>query len=110
MRVNNARFDFERRKNMNENEVKELELETTEVCEDYEPECAGGGFGKLAAGIGFVAVAGLTAVVIKNKKKLEERKIERLRKKGYVIYRTEEVKEIQEVDDDFDEEDVSEEN
>lgn len=83
-----------------ENEIMETnELENTEVIEDYESECTGGGLGKLVAGIGVVAVAGLAAFAYKNKAKLEERKIERLRKKGYVIYRAEEVAEVRDVED-----------
>lgn len=83
------------------------EVETTDVVYD-DTEDTGSGLGKLLIGAGVVAVAGVAAFVYKNRAKFEEKKIERLRKKGYVIYKEDEVAEVREIDDDFEDEDVEE--
>lgn len=71
------------------------EIENTEVVEvNEEPETSGNGILGLIAG-GLV-VAGATAVVLhKTKAKREAKKIEKLRKKGYVITSPEEADEIE---------------
>lgn len=85
----------------NENELQEIE-----ATEDYESERSGGGFGKL---LGAGLIAGIVAAgVVAYKKvqpKLESRKVEKLRKKGYVIYKEDEceVREL-EVEEDVQEE------
>ena len=72
------------------------EVEVEENCEYAEPVESGSGiFGKLV--LGALAVAGGTAFVLhKTKDKREQRKIEKLRKKGYVIREPE--TEVQDVD------------
>lgn len=85
----------------NENELQEIE-----AMEDYESECSGGGLGKLL-GAGLIAGIAAAGVVVYKKfqPKLEARKIEKLRKKGYVIYKEDEceVREL-EVEEDVQEE------
>lgn len=77
---------------MNENEIMEVENEVEEF-EDYEiqetPERSGNGIlGKVL--LGTVLAGGAAAALLwKNRNKLEAKKIERLRKKGYVIYKPE---------------------
>ena len=48
---------------------------------------ANGVAGKLIAGAVIIGVGAVAAFIYKNRAKLEERKIEKLRKKGYVIYK-----------------------
>ena len=80
------------------------EIEETELMEsDNESERSGNGLGKIVLGVGVVAAGALAAWAYKNRAKLEERKIERLRKKGYVIYKDEAAKDIV---DDFDDEEL----
>lgn len=74
--------------------------DNTDIVEDYElEECSGGGLGKLLIG-GLVLGAGAIGAFVYKKvqPKLEERKIEKLKKKGYVIYKAEEVEAIVQVD------------
>ncbi len=84
-----------------ENEIlvnEELNNEIETVCEEIETS---GGGSKLLVGALIAGVAGLVAFAYnKNKTKLEERRIEKLRKKGYVIYREDEVAEVREVEED----------
>ena len=47
-------------------------------------------------GAGSAVVAGVAAIAYKNRAKIEEWKINRLRKKGYTIYKNEEVVEVEE--------------
>ena len=77
------------------------EIENTEVVEvNEEPETSGNGILGIIAG-GLVVVAGATAVVLhKTKAKREAKKIEKLRKKGYIIISPEEVDEIEAVSED----------
>lgn len=75
-----------------ENEIMEItEVETVEEMEDNEVSENSGKkkFGKLLIGAAVVGVVG--AILYKNRAKFEERKIEKLRKKGYVIYKADEV-------------------
>lgn len=46
--------------------------------------------GKLAVGAVLVGAGAIAAIVYKNRAKFENRKIEKLRKKGYVIYKEDE--------------------
>lgn len=66
------------------------EPENTEEIEVYEkPETPSHSIlGKVVAGALVVAV-GAGALIYKNRAKLEQRRIEKLRKKGYVVYKTE---------------------
>lgn len=77
------------------------EIENTEVVEvNEEPETSGNGILGLIAG-GLVVAAGATAIVLhKTKAKREAKKIEKLRKKGYVIVSPEEIEEIEDVSED----------
>ena len=88
----------------NENEL--LEVEVLEPA-DEEFEESNGLFGKIAAGVGVVALGVGTTLIVKNKErikaKIEERKIRKLEEKGYVIYRPEEV-EYEDVDEEIVEE------
>lgn len=68
---------------------------------DYElTDCSGGGKGKLVVGAAVVGGVALIGGYIyhKCKDKLEERKINSLRKKGYVIFKEDEV-EVQEIEE-----------
>ena len=47
-------------------------------------------------GAGAAVIAGVAAIAYKNRAKIEEWKINRLRKKGYTIYKNEEVVEVEE--------------
>lgn len=74
---------------MNENmntfdEIKDTEEVAVEVCESLE-ETSNGIAGKLAVGAVLVGL-GVAAVLYKTRDWREARKIEKLRKKGYVIY------------------------
>lgn len=72
------------------------ELRNYEVIEDVEvevydeePETSSKrGFGALA--LGAVLVGGAAALLYKNRNKLEERKIRKLEKKGYIVTRPDE--------------------
>lgn len=66
-----------------ENENIMLEEENVETYEETENS----GHGGLTLVAGVILVGGAVAgILYKNRKKLEARKIEKLRKKGYVIY------------------------
>lgn len=71
-------------------EVKNEELE--EVTSEEPEESLDGFIGKIICGSA-IALAGIGALLYKNRAKLEERKIEKLRKKGYVIYKADETEE-----------------
>lgn len=81
------------------NDLVEVEM-NEELEEEFEE--SNGIFGKVAVGIGVVAIGVATTLVVKNrdkiKAKLEERKIRKLEDKGYVIYKPEEVVESEEVE------------
>lgn len=88
------------------------EIENTEVAEVEEPENSGNGIIGFVLG-GLALAAGATAVVLhKTKDKREAKKIEKLRKKGYVIVSPQELEEaIEDTEEDFEEmEESTEEN
>lgn len=58
---------------------EELELIPLEVVQKPEPS-------KIGIGIGLLAVGGVAAILYKNRSRFEERKVEKLRKKGYIVY------------------------
>lgn len=73
---------------MNE-EMKNLEaIENTDVMEICDDAVSSGNgiVGKLVVGA-VVVGAGVAALLYKNRAKLEERRVRKLEKKGYVIYR-----------------------
>lgn len=90
---------------MENNELMTMneEINNTEITdlENYESsETSGIGLGKIVGGIALVAGAAVAGLAYKNRTKLEERKVEKLRKKGYVIYKEEDiVDEVEEVED-----------
>ena len=85
-------YFIKRRMNLMENEIMENaiveddEVENEVVTYD-EPYCSEKKGGALPlVGIALLGVAGAVGIVIhKNRAKLEERRIEKLRKKGYII-------------------------
>ena len=80
-------------KNENENVNDIEEIEVIEVTpEDSETV----NILPIIIGAGSAVVAGVAAIAYKNRAKIEEWKINRLRKKGYTIYKNEEVVEVEE--------------
>lgn len=92
-------------------EIKNIEMgtENTEDVTVYEmePETSGGGLVKILAVVGLGVAAAGAALWHKNKDKIEEKNIEKLRKKGYLVYKADEV-EVREVEDADGFEDVDE--
>lgn len=82
----------------NENELTMVEEPVVDFDDEYIEE-SNGVFKKVVMIGGGALVAGATALAIKNrdkiKAKMEERKIEKLEKKGYVVYRPEEVEGVE---------------
>ena len=82
----------------NENELTMVEEPVADFDDEYIEE-SNGVFKKVVMIGGGALVAGATALAIKNrdkiKAKLEERKIAKLEKKGYVVYRPEEVEGVE---------------
>ena len=78
-------------KNENVNDIEEIEeVEVT-------PEDSGTvNILPIIIGAGSAVVAGVAAIAYKNRAKIEEWKINRLSKKGYTIYKNEEVVEVEE--------------
>jgi len=78
-------------RNENVNDIEEIEeVEVT-------PEDSGTvNILPIIIGAGSAVVAGVAALAYKNRAKIEEWKINRLRKKGYTIYKNEEVVEVKE--------------
>ena len=75
---------------MNE-EMNNQEVELVEEIEIYEePEKSGNGFLKVLGGVAVLATAAVAAVCYKNRDKIKEKRIEKLRKQGYVVYKHEE--------------------
>lgn len=75
-------------------EVNELEsMDCNEEMELYE-ESGNSGAGLIALGIGTLLVGGAAALYHKNKAKVEEWRIKRWEKKGYVITKPEEAAEV----------------
>ncbi len=87
------------------NTYEEPETEEVEVCEEPE-ENSGASIKGIA--IGIAAIVAATAFVLhKTKAKREEYLVNRLRKKGYTIYKTEVMDDPEEVvSDDEEEEDI----
>ena len=84
--------------------MEDLRFEENDVIEEVEeeyvvPEISGKGIlGAIAIGLGAVTV-GAGALLYKNRAKLEERRINNLRKKGYVISKPEIEVECEELSD-----------
>lgn len=82
----------------NENELTMVEEPVVDFDDEYVEE-SNGAFKKVVMIGGGALVAGATALAIKNrdkiKAKLEERKIAKLEKKGYLVYRPEELEEVE---------------
>ena len=82
----------------NENELTMVEEPVVDFDDEYIEE-SNGVFKKVVMIGGGALVAGATGLAIKNrdkiKAKLEERKIAKLEKKGYVVYRPEEVEGVE---------------
>lgn len=82
----------------NENELTMVEEPVVDFDDEYVEE-SNGVFKKVVMIGGGALVAGATALAIKNrdkiKAKMEERKIAKLEKKGYVVYRPEEVEGVE---------------
>lgn len=82
----------------NENELTMVEEPVVDFDDEYIEE-SNGVFKKVVMVGGGALVAGATALAIKNrdkiKAKMEERKIAKLEKKGYVVYRPEEVEGVE---------------
>lgn len=82
----------------NENELTMVEEPVVDFDDEYIEE-SNGVFKKVIMIGGGALVAGATALAIKNrdkiKAKMEERKIAKLEKKGYVVYRPEEVEGVE---------------
>lgn len=82
----------------NENELTMVEEPVVDFDDEYVEE-SNGVFKKVVVIGGGALVAGATALAIKNrdkiKAKMEERKIAKLEKKGYVVYRPEEVEGVE---------------
>lgn len=90
---------------MNEEMTNLEEMENVEIIElDEEPETSGGGIlGKIVVGTVVAAVGVGAALLYKNKGKLDERRIKKLEKRGYVVYKTDDSDESEDVvDDDVD--------
>ena len=78
-------------RNENVNDIEEIE-EVAVTPEDSETV----NILPIIIGAGSAVVAGVAAIAYKNRAKIEEWKINRLRKKGYTIYKNEEVVEVEE--------------
>lgn len=82
----------------NENELTMVEEPVVDFDDEYIEE-SNGVFKKVVMIGGGALVAGATALAIKNrdkiKAKMEERKIAKLEKKGYVVYKPEEVEGVE---------------
>lgn len=82
----------------NENELTMVEEPVVDFDDEYIEE-SNGVFKKVVMIGGGALVAGATALAVKNrdkiKAKMEERKIAKLEKKGYVVYRPEEVEGVE---------------
>lgn len=92
----------------NKDILTQEELAQEIEMEDYDYECAGGGLGKIMLAVGALGIAALGGIIYKNKDKIEARKVEKLRKKGYVIYKEDEVQAIVQVDDETEVEEEAE--
>ena len=73
---------------MNENEI--MDVETEEVMDtvtDSKENKDNGSIGIFVAGAVIAGIGAIATIAWKNRDKLEERRIEKLRKKGYIVYR-----------------------
>lgn len=73
----------------NVNEITE-EIEVMDYIPEEESD--GSNLGAIVAGIGVCAVLGVSAWAYKHRTKLEAKRVERMRKKGYICYKPEVVK------------------
>lgn len=73
---------------MNNNEV--MIEETVDVCENSDTQNYGL-IGKILVGVIGLTVAGAGALAYKNRDRLEKRRIEKLKKKGYVVYKSDDM-------------------
>lgn len=84
---------------MNEEIMKDEIMDETVIDESTEPcEESSDGISLLAVGAVMIVAAGVGAIgalLYKNRAKLEERKIKRWEKKGYVIYKPETPSEVE---------------
>lgn len=73
---------------MNNNEV--MIEETVDACENSDTQNYGL-IGKILVGVIGLTVAGAGALAYKNRDRLEKRRIEKLKKKGYVVYKSDDM-------------------
>lgn len=73
---------------MNNNEV--MIEETVDACENSNSQNYGL-IGKILVGVIGLTVAGAGALAYKNRDRLEKRRIEKLKKKGYVVYKSDDM-------------------
>lgn len=73
---------------MNNNEV--MIEETVDACENSNTQNYGL-IGKILVGVIGLTVAGAGALAYKNRDRLEKRRIEKLKKKGYVVYKSDDM-------------------
>lgn len=73
---------------MNNNEV--MIEETNDTCENSDTQNYGL-IGKILVGVIGLTVAGAGALAYKNRDRLEKRRIEKLKKKGYVVYKSDDM-------------------
>ena len=87
------------------NEIMETN-NNTGVTVNEETKSSGGGLIAGAVLLGAAACVGIGTLVCKGKGKIEQKRIENLRKKGYVIYHEDEVEDVVIVDEDEDTEGI----
>lgn len=75
---------------VNENVVEEV----MENCEVNPSTSGHGAIGLIIAGVGLAVVSGIGFLVYKNRHRIEERKVASLKKKGYVVYKSDDTTEI----------------
>ena len=87
---------------MEENKTMEMEvMDNTEAMDTYEPkETSGKGISVVAVGAVLAAIGVGVAVARKGKGKLDEWRIKRLKKKGYVVTKPVEETEVFDFDED----------
>ena len=90
---------------------KEIMLDETMVEDieviDMEPETSGGGvLGKVIVGAVVAGVGALGVLAYKNRNKIEERRIKKLEKKGYVVLRPEPVESGDDFIDEINDKDI----
>lgn len=81
---------------MNEEIMNGEVMDESVPCEGTEPnEESSKGISGLVVGAATIVAAGVGALLYKNRAKLEERKIKRWEKKGYVVYKPETPSEVE---------------